>query len=415
MKKVLLFIALAPLCVFGQTWTRYNTINGILKDNHVSSIYIDRYGAKWIGTSHGLDICNNGGNWSYLFTNSSFSNYIISALSGSANGDVWAATLGDGLIPVQSNSSLGSLNLSNSSIPSNFIYSIDAQDPNSIWFGMEDEVAKIVNPNSFVKYNQTNSPIKNCITKSVYASIGGDKWFGTDKLGLIKLSGTTFTVYDSTNSSLPSNSINCVTMDKLGNVWVGTDKGLAILDKTGKWNVFTVSNSPIPNNKVQCFAFSKDSSAWIGTRFGLAHLSKGIWYGYHYDPFYSNSLPEDNVTALAVDSKGNIWVGTNEQGAAMFTLPVASAISVPEHDAPLNFYPNPVKDISILKYPFPSSTHTAVLNIYDIQGSLKSSVSLDVHSSSTSISSEALNNGVYFCDLLVDGVSAVKTKFVVLK
>ena len=81
----------------------------------------------------------------------------------------------------------------------------------------------------------------------------------------------------------------------------------------------------------------------------------------------------------------------------------------------LSIYPNPFSEIAAVSYNLPPSTQKAFFNIFDLSGRLMKSFLLDPHTTSTSISSLGLFNGVYFYDLVADGVSVAKNKLVILK
>ncbi len=69
----------------------------------------------------------------------------------------------------------------------------------------------------------------------------------------------------------------------------------------------TRENSLLISNSTQIVRYSPDGVMWVGTNFGLSRYDSGI------DRFVDVALPADvssNITSLAFDGRGNLWVGT---------------------------------------------------------------------------------------------------------
>jgi sugar lactone lactonase YvrE len=100
-------------------------------------------------------------------------------------------------------------------------------------------------------------------------------------------------------------------------LWVGTyGGGLVKLNKsTGEIIVYGKWNSKLPDNYVSAIAIDAQGNKWIGTRGGgLAKFDGVNWTVYNTS---NSGLPDYAVTAIAIDAQGNKWIGT-ERGLAVF-------------------------------------------------------------------------------------------------
>ncbi|MCX7762138.1 MAG: hypothetical protein N2252_04785 [Candidatus Kryptonium sp.] len=100
-------------------------------------------------------------------------------------------------------------------------------------------------------------------------------------------------------------------------VWVGTSGGLVRLDRTtGAMTFYNRSNSGLPSNYVYSIAIDGRGNKWIGTWFrGLAMFDGSRWKVYNMT---NSGLPIDIVHSIAIDKQGNKWIGTYGGGLAMF-------------------------------------------------------------------------------------------------
>jgi ligand-binding sensor domain-containing protein len=161
----------------------------------------------------------------------------------------------------------------------------------------------------FVTFSCSENPVTS-------VSPGGETCEGSN--GTISSSGR-WQEFNTSNSCLPSNKIWCLEIDHNNNLWIGTDNGLVFYDGK-KWTIYNTSNSKIPFNIVLSLA-CEDDIVWIGGGGGLAKFDGLSWTIYN-----STNSPLGNppgiigftILALNVDSKHNLWIGTNYWGLYKF-------------------------------------------------------------------------------------------------
>jgi len=195
--------------------------------------------------------------------------------------------------------------------------------------------------------------------KSMCQDQYGFLWFGTND-GLNKYDGYSFTVYKNSpknKNSLSDNSIESLYEDKSGNLWVGTENGLNLYDRendrfiynytlsrkrvsgfleladgrmfmttqnTGLYlynpkNDSVITFSPDKDDKralshknLSCIAMDSSGNIWIGSVDGLNLLDTLTYEFTHFknNKKDKNSIAHSNIQSLYIDSKNRIWIGT---------------------------------------------------------------------------------------------------------
>lgn len=141
--------------------------------------------------------------------------------------------------------------------------------------------------------------------------------------GLLKIvSDVPTTLYNAANSTMEGGEprINSTTYDNSGNLWLTqsrTKKGLHVLKSNGTWAAFDMQTilTDYASNDFCKIAIDKSGTKWIATykngvvafnensNFGFKKLSEGADLG---------NLPSQDVRAIAVDNRNQVWIGTNK-------------------------------------------------------------------------------------------------------
>ena len=139
----------------------------------------------------------------------------------------------------------------------------------------------------------------------------GDIWAGTEDEGVSRFSGGKWTNYK-VKDGLGDANAYALTSDRLGRVWVGhLNHGVSVWN--GKsWKNYGVSEGPL-GERVWVMATSPfDGDVWIAHNAGLTRYSLGNDTWTHLNR--ANGFPTDEVSALAFDSLGRLYVGTQHEG-----------------------------------------------------------------------------------------------------
>lgn len=140
--------------------------------------------------------------------------------------------------------------------------------------------------------------------------------------GLIKIvNDVPTTLYNAANSTMEGGSprINSTAYDKSGNLWVTQSReqrGLHVLKSNGTWATFDMQTilTDYTSNDFCKIAIDKSGTKWIASykngvvafnensNIGFKKLSEGVDLG---------NLPSQDVRAIAVDNRNQVWIGTN--------------------------------------------------------------------------------------------------------
>ncbi|MGM8360595.1 hybrid sensor histidine kinase/response regulator transcription factor [Flavobacterium sp. ARAG 55.4] len=125
------------------------------------------------------------------------------------------------------------------------------------------------------------------------------------------------------NNGLSYNSVRHIVQDEHGFMWLGTFFGLNRFDgyqfKTYMSSEF--GKNKIYNDDITALELDKDANnLWIGTRKGLTlyQMDKNVFRTFFNEKNNFNSLPEDEIRSVLVDKFKKVWVGTMNQGLAIY-------------------------------------------------------------------------------------------------
>jgi diguanylate cyclase (GGDEF)-like protein len=150
--------------------------------------------------------------------------------------------------------------------------------------------------------------------------------------GLASWDGYRFRVYigdAGKPGSLPSSYINALHEDRQGRLWVGTDSGgLARFDNsTGTF--WTLGAGPQGLSSARVFALAADGpdGLWVGTEAGLDRLDLSTGKVRRAaEGGNPPGLPARRISALLADRSGNLWAGTHD---GLFVLRAGTPAFVP--------------------------------------------------------------------------------------
>ncbi len=139
-----------------------------------------------------------------------------------------------------------------------------------------------------------------------------DVWIGTDGGGLLVYSGGGWRHHDheSTRGGIPDDAILSITIHR-DERWIGTRNGFAVM-RGASWQTWTGERiaGRLPHPAVAAIAVDSSGDKWLGTQGGLVRLrGTAVWTRFTMENT-DGGMPHSGVTALAVDADNALWVGT---------------------------------------------------------------------------------------------------------
>jgi len=233
----------------------FDAANG-LPGTRVETMFTDREGTTWIGTSDGI------------------------------------ARYADGHL-----STFGSKSPSPISVASIF-----EDREGSLWTGSDSDGVSVLRDQKFTTWS-TQEGLSSDATSSVLQSADGSVWVGTNGGGLNRINGNKVTAY-STANGMVSDIVFALAADAAGNLWAGTPDGLMRF-REGSFTTYTSADG-LADDLVRSLLADRDQSLWIGTRRGLTH-----WKNDQFKTLTrSDGLGSDLVGAMVQDRDGGLWVAT---------------------------------------------------------------------------------------------------------
>ncbi len=207
-----------------------------------------------------------------------------------------------------------------------------------MWFGTQDGLNKYNGYSiSIIKNNPHDSLSLSGNNITAICEDGDFLWIGTNESGLNLYNRFTnkfeiFQYNENDENSLIDNAIKSIVVDNNELVWIGTDNGLCSYDKnTKKFTRYNEENGSLTNNRVWSLCNSKKEKdiLIVGTYGGGVHLfNKKTWkYKLILDTNEKGDLKipkSDKVRVVMEDSKGDIWIGTNNVGLIKYELSTQS-------------------------------------------------------------------------------------------
>lgn len=200
----------------------------VLRDRDIRSLYEDRHGVLWAGTSvDGLGRLREG-RFELVYT----------AGNGLGRGRVWQLLEDEtGVLWVATSSGLGRLEdgvirllSSADGLPSDETTSLALAKPpgSGLWVGTAAGLARVTDTVRAIAPDD----LEGVTIKAIYPDDVGDVWLGTAEDGLILLSGDAPPVRLGEDQGLPDQLFHQVLEDDLGRLWLSSNRGLFAIAKS---------------------------------------------------------------------------------------------------------------------------------------------------------------------------------------
>ncbi|MEO1486219.1 MAG: two-component regulator propeller domain-containing protein [Bacteroidota bacterium] len=225
-------------------------------------------------------------------------------------------------------------------ISGNSVWSLHTSKNGVVWMGPFKKGLSFYDPEYFkFKHVQTDpfnpNSLNNNIVNTFWEDEKNNLWIGTDGGGLNiwDRSQNRFKVLSAAEGTLNTEVVLCLMQDDTDKLWVGSwAHGLAILDlKTEEFEVWNKENSFLGSNNVTDILQDEKGRIWIVTLFGGLHIYYPETKKYQHVSVRSEKDGSETITLarLFEDNSGQIWVGSQTSG--LFRLEEKENKWVPVH------------------------------------------------------------------------------------
>jgi ligand-binding sensor domain-containing protein/signal transduction histidine kinase len=332
----------------GQSFSTFTTAQG-LAHNFVYSVKEDKKGNLWFGSQRGVSRYD-GKSFTTFTTVHGLANNGVGSIIEDKTGNLWFGTRGGGVSRYDGKSF--TTFTTTQGLAGNYVQSITEDKMGNLWIGTEYGGVSRYDGKSFTTFTTAQGLANNNV---IY--ITGDKtgnlWFGTFGGGVSRYDGKSFSTF-TTAQGLAHNQVQMISEDKSGNLWFGTSEGLSVLpayevrslaensdlnqvageDKGKKpymisstlFKSFKTADG-IPDNVVNQVIQMPDGKIAVGTNLGITLFNPSSDFTKLTEiEIYNTSTgyPVKDVSAMLVDRKGMLWIGTGSEKTALVRFDYAA-------------------------------------------------------------------------------------------
>lgn len=264
------------------------------------SLFVDKEGVLWIGSSAGLTSYRyRTDRFQTLTTTDGLTRDRIRRIKDDVKGNLWISFF-TSYLDRYSSGKFTPFNASHG-LTGKKINAIIEDAKGNLLFGTREDGVFVYRDGKFSRYPIAG--LDNCHIIFMHEDHSGVLWIGTNN-GLLRVTEKGTERY-SARDGLSNDYVTYIIEDSDNNLWVGTIKGLNRIKKSGD---NTIRFESVLNPFTIAFLFEdKEKSLWVGTfDSGLRRLKDG-----KFSSFAPAKIPREEILfSLFEDRYGDTWIGT---------------------------------------------------------------------------------------------------------
>jgi len=207
------------------------------------------------------------------------------------------------------------------SLGSNWVRVLHIDPQGRLWIGTDGGLALYDPATQAFRQYLPEEPSRrgngNLHVRAIVGDGGNGLWLGTgDGLQHFDIASGTFTTWHhrpGDTNSLSNDDVAALALDKRGRLWIATGAGLDSLDRART----QFAHHPLASKRaeaVRSLLLDNQEQLWIGLMNGLERMALGPAGGGARSFGPDQGIPHAQITAIYDDGKGQVWIGTQEQG-----------------------------------------------------------------------------------------------------
>lgn len=300
----------------------YHTGNTDMPGGMINSIRTGRNNKVWIGTDEGLTSFYKSEWTVYTKFNSGLPANSVKQIAVDKRNNKWISVMGNGVVKYDDlNNTWQVYDTLNSVLPDNFIFDIAVDMDGLVWFGSRKGLTSFDGVN-WKNYDQQNSGLPFRGVSKIAFDSENNLWLVSSKFDLknrgdkiVKFDGIHFMIINPPEEfdKLNKESVYGFSIDKENIKWLATPDNLVWYDDK-EWR-FAGRNSLHIFYSCLGDIYCEDGVKWIcSTMGGLVRYDGSKFMAWNNE----NSSVPDNISTVAKDSFGNIWIGTQDKGVIIY-------------------------------------------------------------------------------------------------
>lgn len=285
--------------------------------NQVKSMLSQPDNMLWLATENDgictLNTCN--GEISRISEDDGFSTNKIKTLFEDIWGNIWIGTSGAGLVK-KTNQIFKHYNMFDYGFGGNRVYAIAKDKNNKILIAVNQDNIGYFNGQTFQKivFDSLNIGVK---IKTIAIDTSDKLWIGTEGKGVYCLDNLGKKVFNTSNNTISDDWIIQIVSDGENRTWIATQSSgiwcfLPASDSTYQTLNFNKKNG-LPDNYIHSLAKDENNKRlWFVCRNGKAGYIDKEFKIIFFDK--KNGLPEKPIKTITLDDKGNCYVGIPGEG-----------------------------------------------------------------------------------------------------
>lgn len=205
------------------------------------------------------------------------------------------------------------------------VYAICQDSKGLMWFGTRTGGLNRYDGNVFKTYkNNSDDPfsISGNEILDIFEDRKGRLWIATRNFGINRFDYNTERFYHYLHVKVPKGSsgyrkVHAITEDSKGQIWIATQGGVCIYNEADdEFDVCIKENDKSYSGSVAIVAIN-DTTIGVGSMYGLFLINSNtrkLIKEFKHWPNNPNSINTNNVSALLLDSRDRLWVGTKGRG-----------------------------------------------------------------------------------------------------
>lgn len=309
--KRIIFIVISTLFIISCEDT---TQTSFVYSDSVNDISVDAQGNLWFGTSNFGLVYYNGSKWkNYKTSNSSLPENWIGSIDFDSKGNLWASTLStfvkyDGKYFY----TMDTLIMKQKGFNKIICLAVDKTD--RVWIGTYGAGLFVYDGGELFRYIYENSNALDDI-KFLFVDNNNAVWVVTN-FGIFKIDETINKMYSEVDYFMPDNSVIEVLFDKLGTFWAAGTKGIASRTEAGTWTKIDSTSNLLKNYNFSSVCTDSANVKWFASfGGGLASYDGTAWKYYNTQ---NSGIYSNYNLSIATDKNGFIWIGSYGRQVSRF-------------------------------------------------------------------------------------------------